>query len=104
MGIYRIDSLTCGNACSWPCLSFLLFHQFILRVEAIRLYRQMLREIRRIESVPSREQLKRWIREEFESARHLKDEVRWLSSQGLVHQCVSVLSLVITSCVFALCL
>ena len=68
-----------------------------MRVETIRLYRQMLREIRRIESVPSREQLKRWIREEFESARHLKDEVRWLSSQGLVHQCVSVLSLVITS-------
>ena len=53
----------------------MVFRQFILRGEAIRLYRQMLRECRKIEHLPSREQLRRWIREEFENARHLKDEV-----------------------------
>ena len=54
--------------------------QFIIRGQAIRLYREMLRECRKIEPVPSREQLKRWIREEFENARYLRDEVLRRSS------------------------
>lgn len=63
-----------------------------MRGEAIRLYRQMLREVRKVESVPSREQLKRWVREEFESARHLKDEARWLQSVPLSNvTCIIIL-------------
>ena len=54
--------------------------QFIIRGQAIRLYRDMLRECRKIEPVPSRELLKRWIREEFENARYLRDEVLRRSS------------------------
>ena len=61
--------------------------QFIIRGQAIRLYRDMLRECRKIEPVPSRELLKRWIREEFENARYLRDEVlRRSSSVYPIHQ------------------
>ena len=70
---------------------FMVFRQFILRGEAIRLYRQMLRECRKIEHRPSREQLSRWIREEFENARHLKDEVHWPSSSGYIQSVCNII-------------
>ena len=70
---------------------FMVFRQFILRGEAIRLYRQMLRECRKIEHRPSREQLSRWIREEFENARHLKDEVHWPCSSGYIQTVCNII-------------
>ena len=69
-------------------------NQFIIRGQSLRLYRQMLRECRKIEPVPSREQLKRWIREEFENARYLKDEVLQRSSSVYpIHQSFDAIDL-----------
>ncbi|CAI8057030.1 LYR motif-containing protein 2 [Geodia barretti] len=64
--------------------SFLSLRQFILRREALCLYRQFLRVSRDAGGAREREEMRRWVRGEFDKWRHTTDEgtVRLLLTQG----------------------
>ena len=66
--------------------------QFILRREALCLYRQFLRVRRDVGGEREREEMRRWVRGEFDKWRHTTDEVRGGESKGLPQRLVQVLS------------
>jgi len=63
---------------------FMTLRQFMLRSQAISLYREALRTIKLIENPSDREYLKKWVRDDFEANRHHEDEatVRMILTQG----------------------
>nr|KAG5701139.1 hypothetical protein BaRGS_002615 [Batillaria attramentaria] len=59
---------------------------FILRSEVLRLYRDMLRTIKRIPSQQQREELQTWVRTDFENNKHHTDEevIRMMITKGRI--------------------
>lgn len=51
------------------------FLQFMLRTEVLKLYKQMLRLVRKIPDQSQRQQLQNFIRQDFELNKNLEDEV-----------------------------
>ena len=49
--------------------------QFVLRSEVLRLYRDMLRVVKRGPSVEQQAELRQWIRTDFDNNKHHTDEV-----------------------------
>lgn len=52
-----------------------LFAQFLWRQQALSLYREFLRVLKGVKGAQEREEMKAWIRGEFEQWRHTTDEV-----------------------------
>ncbi|XP_062510519.1 LYR motif-containing protein 2-like [Corticium candelabrum] len=48
--------------------------EFLTRSEALKLYRDILRALRRVDSVSDRQQLTEWARSEYQQARHERDQ------------------------------
>jgi hypothetical protein len=49
--------------------------QFILRSEVLKLYRNMLRTIKKIPDKQQQKEMIEWVRHDFTSNQHLQDEV-----------------------------
>ena len=73
MRIGRIDDRALTETELHLSLSFL--SQFIRRQQVLSLYRDLLRAARDLESARERKDARDWIRKEFETWRHTKDEV-----------------------------
>jgi hypothetical protein len=57
-------------------LHYLFVHfQFMLRSEVLRLYRDMLRVVRRVPDKNQQAELRQWIRTDFNNNKHHADEV-----------------------------
>ncbi|KAL8611419.1 hypothetical protein ACOMHN_014474 [Nucella lapillus] len=58
--------------------------RFILRSEVLRLYRDMLRVVKRVPSTQQQTELHRWIRTDFENNKHHTDEeaIRMMITKG----------------------
>ncbi|KAF2361837.1 Complex 1 LYR protein [Trinorchestia longiramus] len=58
--------------------------RFMLRSEALKLYRAVLRDVRKLPPGPQREELTQWARAEFEANKHHQDEetIRGLIMMG----------------------
>ena len=52
----------------------------MLRSEVLRLYRDMLRVVRQVPGTEQREELRKWIRTDFDNNKHHTDEVRFFTS------------------------
>ena len=63
----NIHTQSCVDGCAM---------QFILRREVLCLYRQFLRVSRDVGGVREREEMRRWVRGEFDKWRHISDDVR----------------------------
>ena len=49
--------------------------QFLLRREAITLYRDALRSVKLLDGIAVRREMKEWVRDEFDRSKHITDEV-----------------------------
>ncbi|XP_054721483.1 LYR motif-containing protein 2-like [Uloborus diversus] len=50
------------------------FSHFLLRAKYLKLYRDILRTIKKVPSLESRAELKQWVRTDFETYRNISDE------------------------------
>ncbi|KAK7488981.1 hypothetical protein BaRGS_00019785 [Batillaria attramentaria] len=75
-----------GKITGAPSLKRVSATAFILRSEVLRLYRDMLRTIKRIPSQQQREELQTWVRTDFENNKHHTDEevIRMMITKGRI--------------------
>ena len=56
-------------------IEFFSLFQFMIRSEVLKLYRDILRSVRKIPDEYYREEMARWVRRDFKNNKHLTDEV-----------------------------
>lgn len=63
---------------------FMSLRQFMMRSQALSLYREALRTIKLVDSESERDYLRKWVRDDFEANRNHTDEavVRMILTQG----------------------
>jgi len=63
---------------------FMTLRQFMMRSQALSLYREALRAIKLVDNESERDYLRKWVRDDFEANRHHTEEavVRMIITQG----------------------